>query len=308
MGEGSFCCLAIGNVVVQDKITAGSDIRVVLFCCDGLYQRDLMRELSKAFSLQAVVLQLGDSRRVSIRDRLWPYRNPRKIVQYISARTLRASYEQRAATLREELFDRNGPSAELPEEIPIIRVTNINDSATAATLDVHRPDVVCVSGTQLIRNTLRERAASLPLGMINLHTGLSPYTRGGNCNLFALLEGHPELVGITIHHIDGGIDRGDIIITDRPELSPNDNYEMIEAKTFRLGNDRMIDAVLALANGTAKRVTQWTEGKLYLKRTGYIYEPYLHVQVNRLLAQGLIADYLARRHELDATVRLIGIS
>jgi methionyl-tRNA formyltransferase len=221
---------------------------------------------------------------------------------------LRASYEQRAATLREELFYRNGPSAELPGEIPIIRVANINDSATAATLDVHRPDVVCVSGTQLIRNTLRERAASLPLGMINLHTGLSPYTRGGNCNLFALLEGHPELVGITIHHIDGGIDRGDIIITDRPELSPNDNYEMIEAKTFRLGNDRMIDAVLALANGTAKRVTQWTEGKLYLKRTGYIYEPYLHVQVNRLLAQGLIADYLARRHELDATVRLIGIS
>jgi hypothetical protein len=90
-------------------------------------------------------------------------------------------------------------------------------------------------------------------------------------------------------------------------MSPNDNYEMIEAKTFRLGNDRMIDAIRGLADGQANRVPQWTEGKLFLKRTGYSYEPYLHVQVNRLLARGLIAEYHERRDDLDAGIRLVDL-
>jgi hypothetical protein len=157
-----------------------------------------------------------------------------------------------------------------------------------------------------IREALRKCAATLPLGMINLHTGLSPYARGGNCNLFMLLERHPELVGITVHHIDGGIDRGDIIITDRPDMSEEDSYEMIEVKTFRLGNDRLMDAVRRLATGEADRIPQWTEGKLFLRRTGYLYEPYLHVQVNRILSYGLIANYHEWRDEFDAGIRLVG--
>ena len=50
-------------------------------------------------------------------------------------------------------------------------------------------------------------------GIINLHTGPSPYTRGGNCNLYALRDGHPEWVGVTVHYIDPGIDSGELIRT-----------------------------------------------------------------------------------------------
>jgi methionyl-tRNA formyltransferase len=282
------------------------EIRIVLLCCDGLYQRDLMRQISRAFSLQAIVLQADRSQRVSIGERLWRYRNPVQLARYATARLLRPGYDKRARPTLEALFYENGRPPNLPQDVPIIRVANVNDPATAAALERHRPDIVCVNGTQLIRCPLRQRAAALPLAMINLHTGLSPYSRGGNCNLFMLLERHPELVGITVHHIDGGIDRGDIIITDRPDMSPEDSYEMIEAKTFRLGNDRMIDAVRRLATGEADRVPQWTEGKLFLRRTGYLYEPYLHVQLNRMLSRGLIANYLERRDEFDAGIRLVG--
>ncbi len=287
-------------------VNSQSVIRVVLLCCDGLYQRDLMRQISKAFSLQAVVLQVGNSRRASTGERLWRYRSPEKLAHYATARLLRPVHSKRARPTLEALFYKDGRPPGLPQNVPIIRVANVNDHATLAALDSYCPDVVCVNGTQLIRTTLRERAAASPLGIINLHTGLSPYSRGGNCNLFMLLERHPELVGVTVHHIDGGIDRGDIIITDRPDMSPQDNYEMIDAKIFRLGNVRMIDAVRRLATGKADRVSQWTEGKLFLRRTGYFYEPYLHVRVNRMLSQGLIANYLERREEFDAGIRLVG--
>lgn len=282
------------------------EVRVVLLCCDGLYQRDLMRQISREFCLQAIVLQTGNSQRVSFRKRLWRYRSPVDLARYATARLLWPAYDKRARPTLSALFYENGRPPDLAEDVPIIRVANVNHPATEAALDRYCPDVVCVNGTQLIRRPLRERAAALPLGMINLHTGLSPYSRGGNCNLFMLLERHPELVGITVHHIDGGIDHGDIIITDRPNMNPEDSYEMIDAKTFRLGNDRMIDAVRRLASGKAERVPQWTEGKLFLRRTGYLYDPYLRVQVNRMLSNGLIADYLARRDQFDAGIRLVG--
>jgi methionyl-tRNA formyltransferase len=45
---------------------------------------------------------------------------------------------------------------------------------------------------------------------------------------------------------------------------------------------------------------------LFLRRTGYVYDPFLHVKVNRMLSNGLIRYYLAKKSEMDAGVRLIG--
>lgn len=282
------------------------DIKVVFFCCDGLYQRDLMHRLHDAFNLQAVVLQERPATKFSLARRIWNYRDPQRLFRYVLARANRRKYMQRAQPIIETLFYRNGCPPLIPDGASIVRVDNINAPATLETLDRCCPDVVAVNGTRLIRQPLLDRISNLPLGMINLHTGLSPYSRGGNCNLFMLLERHPELVGITIHHIAAGIDNGDIIITSRPDTKPDDNYEIIDAKTFRLGNDCLITAIRQLFEGRAERVPQWTEGKLFLRRTGYVYEPYLHVKANRLLEGGLVCDYLRHKAEMDASVRLVG--
>jgi folate-dependent phosphoribosylglycinamide formyltransferase PurN len=282
------------------------DIKVVLFCCDGLFQRDLMWRLYDAFRLQAIVLQVEESARPNLWRRMSRYTHPVALANYVVTRSKRRFYDQKAKPVIESLFYRNGRFPTFPPDVPIIEVENINDDRTADVLEQFLPDVVCVNGTRLIRPPLLDRIPDLPLGMINLHTGLSPYSRGGNCNLFMLIERHPELVGITIHHIDRGIDHGDIIITSRPDMSPDDNFEIIDAKTFKLGNECMVTAVKQLRDGKAERVPQWIEGKLFLQRTGYLYNPFLHVEVNRTLSNGLIKDYLALKSEMDAGVRLIG--
>ena len=173
-------------------------------------------------------------------------------------------------------------------------------------LNAH-PDIVCVNGTNLLRKPMLEAVATLRYGAINLHTGLSPYSRGGNCNLHMLLEGHPEMVGLTIHHLDAGIDSGDIIITARPDFEADDTFEIVEAKVFRMGIDLMLVAVRQIAEGRAARVKQWEQGKLFLRRTGYEFKPYLHVKVNRLLKAGLLFHYLKSKDEADSGVRTVGI-
>ena len=283
------------------------DIKVVLFCCDGLFQRDLMWRLYDAFQLHAIILQVDQSARPDLWQRLSRYTHPQTLARYLLAKFKRRSYNRKAKPVLESLFYRNGQIPIFPPGVPIIAVNNINSARTGDALRQYVPDIVCINGTRLIRQPLLDRTKNLPLGMINLHTGLSPYSRGGNCNLFMLIEGHPELVGVTIHHIDHGIDHGDIILTSRPDLNPDDNFEIIDAKTFRLGNECMVSAVRQLHDGRAQRIPQWMEGKLFLRRTGYVYDPFLHVRVNRILSHGLIKHYLANKTKMDVGVRLIGV-
>ena len=68
----------------------------------------------------------------------------------------------------------------------------------------------------------------------------------------------------------------------------------------------MLVAIQQLQEGRAERVKQWEQGKLFLKRTGYVYSPYERVLVNRVLKKGLIKNYLANKKSFDAAVRLVG--
>lgn len=280
--------------------------RVAILCCDGLYQRSLIQRAAAAFTLVGVVLHRPVDPGRTLAARLRRYRSPLTLLRHLQARYLMRGYQRQAAPLVRELFYPDGQPPLIPGGIPVVSVANVNDPAAVDLVRGWAPDIVLVNGTNLLRQPMLDLIPDMPLGIINLHTGLSPYTRGGNCNLYVLLQGHPEWVGITVHHIDPGIDSGDLIITARPELEPGDNYEMIDAKTFRLGIDRLLDAVDQLRQGRAARVRQWEEGQLFLRRTGYVYAPWQRVQVNRLLAGGLLRDYLAHQASRDAEVRLVG--
>ena len=48
---------------------------------------------------------------------------------------------------------------------------------------------------------------------INLHISLLPYNRGADPNFWAWFNGTPH--GISIHHIDEGIDTGDIVVQEQ---------------------------------------------------------------------------------------------
>lgn len=285
---------------------ADKTIRVVLLCCDGPFQRDLARGLHERYQLAGIVKLIDPAVRGSLTQRLKRYLNPLRAVRHLVARAHQQSSKRAAVPLVTELFYRNGEPPSYPADVPALDVTNINDSAAVEFVRQFKPDIVCVNGTNLLRKPMLDLAAGIPHGIINLHTGLSPYTRGGNCNLYALRDGHPEWVGVTVHYIDPGIDSGELIRTAQVPMDANDLFDHIDARTFRLGNDLLVDSVAEVVGGRAARIKQWEAGKLYLKRTGYVYEPWHWFQVNRKLRRGLVRRYLANRSELDGQVRLVG--
>lgn len=280
-------------------------VRAVVLACDGLYQRALTRRLAELVDLCGIVRYSPTNANGSVLARLRRH-SPLALVRHLAARVsmLRAEAQARP-TVRRLFFAESGPP-HIPPHIPLLQVADINTGAAVEFVKEAGPDLVCVNGTNLLRGEMLALADRIPLGVVNLHTGLSPYARGGNCNLFVLLEGRPELVGVTVHHIDAGVDSGDIILSARPPLALTDNYESIEAKVFHLGIELLAVAIRQLSEGRAARVRQWEEGRLYLRRTGYVYSPTHRATVNRLIRNGLIRDYLRERAARDAGVRVVG--
>ena len=280
-------------------------LRVIVLCCEGLYQDYLVKRAAEDFELVGVVRLRVPRPAGTLMDRVKRYRNPGTLLRFLQARIFLPRFERRGRALGAKLFFQNGQPPHSPAGVPQLVTANINADETANFIRSQATDIVLVNGTNLLRGPILALIPQIPLGIVNLHTGLSPYSRGGNCNLFMMIENHPELVGVTVHHIDAGIDSGDMILTAQVAMEPDDNYEMVDVRSFHQGIELMMKAVHQLASGRAHRVPQWEGGKLFLRRTGYVYEPWHRLVANRLLDAGLVRRYLDEKGRRDNGVRLV---
>ena len=280
--------------------------KVLIMCCEGHYQDHLITRLDEEFSVCGIVRQRSEMSHSSLVKRIVKHKHPLNLINHIITRIKLRKYEDSAKPLLNQLFGTNNQSIYDRVQVPLVFCDDINSPEVVSFIKQHKPDLICVNGTNLLRKPILEIADHIEFGIINLHTGLSPYSRGGNCNLYMLLENKPELVGITVHHIDKGIDSGDIIISARPSFKVDDSYEMIDAKCFHIGNEAMVHACKQLFSGRSRRVKQWLQGKLFLKRTGYFYHPGQRLEANKLLENGLLKNYLVNRKKTDQDIRIIG--
>lgn len=78
------------------------------------------------------------------------------------------------------------------------------------------------------------------MAAINLHTGLLPYNRGRNPNVWSIIDRTPS--GVTVHHMDPGADTGDIVAQRPVQVRPTDTGESLY--------QRLEDAAVALFQDT----------------------------------------------------------
>jgi methionyl-tRNA formyltransferase len=132
---------------------------------------------------------------------------------------------------------------------PQIGVENINDPETLRFLGELNPDAVLVSGTNLVGRAIIDWASSRR-GIFNLHTGLSPYVKGGpNCTNWCLADGTFHFIGSTVMWLDTGIDSGPIVTTARPKLSGTESLAGLHWAVMEHAHGLCIQAVSALRSG-----------------------------------------------------------
>ena len=123
-----------------------------------------------------------------------------------------------------------------------------------------------VSGTGLLRKPVL--SLNLPKGIINLHTGLSPYIKGGpNCTNWCIAEEKYHLIGNTVMWIDAGIDSGDIITTALTPLNAEENLAQLHLRVMEHAHELYLSVLkkIALDYDHCNRVKQSTicKGETY---------------------------------------------
>lgn len=115
------------------------------------------------------------------------------------------------------------------------------------------PDMIvtCAYG-QIIPKVLLD----LPkYGCINVHASLLPKYRGGAPLHRVVINGEAK-TGITIMHMDEGMDTGDIISTREILIDINDTVGDIHDKLSILGKELLLDTIPSIVDGTSKRIKQ----------------------------------------------------
>lgn len=155
-------------------------------------------------------------------------------------------------------------------DVPILEVDNINSEAAYAFSKDYNPHLVLVSGTRLIRDKML--ALSTSIGIINLHTGLSPYIKGGpNCTNWCIVNKTPHYIGNTIMWIDAGIDSGNIIATEIVRFTGFETFNEIHIGVMEQAHSlylRTVEYLLADEPINKNNIVQSdiAEGSLFLTK------------------------------------------
>ena len=157
---------------------------------------------------------------------------------------------------------------ELPK-IEISYANSANDQSVADLIKKMEPNLVLVSGTDLLHDGIINEVKSHGR-IMNLHTGISPYIKGGpNCTNWAIYLNRFDLIGNTIMWLDSGIDTGDILSTERADILDGDTLITIHQKVMEHAHDLYCRCYQAfLENRTLPSVPQRNvdEGKLFLTK------------------------------------------
>lgn len=130
---------------------------------------------------------------------------------------------------------------------------DVNAPAHVAKVAEHGCDVlVSMSFAQILRRPILDVA---PLGFLNCHAGALPFYRGRSPLNWAILNGE-ERFGVTVHHVDEGVDTGDIVLQRFGPIGPDDGYGVVLERAYGLCADTLVEALLLLARGERPRIPQ----------------------------------------------------
>ena len=185
-----------------------------------------------------------------------------------------------------------------------IKCGDINSPELIEFLKSLKPDIIAVLGSSVIRQEM----ISLPAAaMINIHSGLSPYYRGTWSYGWPVVNREPEYIGVTVHHVNAGIDTGDIIYQTRPLLEKNDDLNSIFLKVIAEGIELMVKAIDEISNKggivSQQQPRNINMGRLYQMKD---FDVTAARACLKNLEDGLISEYLSVREERDSKVKLSG--
>ena len=190
--------------------------------------------------------------------------------------------------------------------VPLLNTTNINDDKVFLFTTEKNPDLIVVSGTRLIREKLL--SISPVLGIMNLHTGLSPYIKGGpNCTNWCIANKEFHLIGNTVMWIDKGIDTGNIITTECTNFTGDESLTELHIKVMEHAHSLYLKSITTASLKKIQNIPQReiAQGTTYFTKQWGLSEKFKLVKNYPLLKKAVKAGEVDQKRNDIKTFSLI---
>jgi folate-dependent phosphoribosylglycinamide formyltransferase PurN len=231
--------------------------KIVLWCGAAPNQKALACKIAAEYNLAGIVID--ERAGGTLKQHKW-HQIPLLIVDRIRFKTIYDAWKN-LMLYYNQLF-LNWP------DLPTIR-TAINSKEAFDFTSAIAPDLIVVSGTAMVKEPMLSCPSTL--GVINLHTGLSPYVKGApNCTNWCIANNSWHLVGNTIMWINAGIDAGNIIATETIDIRTAENLNAAHVSVMNHAHDLYLRTIkyLLTSNPPYNSVAQKSiaKGELFLTK------------------------------------------
>lgn len=133
----------------------------------------------------------------------------------------------------------------LENAIPVYQPNSLKDQTEQQNLADLNADLMIVVAYGLI---LPPEVLSAPrYGCVNVHASLLPRWRGAAPIQRAIFEGDSE-TGVTIMQMDKGLDTGDMLLTVKTEIKPDDTSQTLHDRLATIGAEALLDVLSLLGD------------------------------------------------------------
>jgi methionyl-tRNA formyltransferase len=130
--------------------------------------------------------------------------------------------------------------------VPCLAPEDVNDPGVVGRIEAHEPDLLLsIYYTQLFGPRLLEAVRGPAL---NFHPSLLPRHRGVAPLVWAIAEGD-AVTGLTVHHVDAGIDTGRVVLRRPIPIHPDDTGYVLHRKLALLVRAAAAELLRALFAG-----------------------------------------------------------
>ncbi len=136
--------------------------------------------------------------------------------------------------------------------LPILQPEKLRDEQFITELKLWNADIFVVVAFRMLPEVVWEIP---PKGTINLHASLLPQYRGAAPINWVIINGE-AITGVTTFFINEKIDEGNILSSQKVDISSQDNAETLHDKLLNIGEKVVLETLKQIEEGTYKEQKQ----------------------------------------------------
>lgn len=130
--------------------------------------------------------------------------------------------------------------------VPVYLTSGTNSAKTRSVLAALNPDLLILGQVGIVKKPILE----IPkIGVLNTHPGFLPFYRGIDCYLWAIYNCDFQNLGASVHWVNEGVDRGDIIKRARCDIAGSETLDCLAEKIDDLAVSLLTEVIVSIALG-----------------------------------------------------------